>query len=313
MGDMSRSPQVSVLVDLRRVRANVLEISNRTGVPVIPVIKADAYGLGAGEVAEAIRDLAGTFCVFRPREVVDANLWERTARPAIAIGPPDLSMTAADYRAIHVRPAVSTVQQATALREADPLVCVDTGQQRFACPVAEVDAVIRAGDCREAFTHATSLEQVGKFRAAVAGKVGRVHAAGSALLGCREAWLDAVRPGLAVYEGAARVSAPLVEVRKTQGPAGYTGFASRFHGVMVAGYSNGLRPGPCVINGGPSRILEVGMQSAFVELRGDEKVGDEVVRLGDSLSEQRVAESWDTTPHEALLRLAGLGERHYRP
>ena len=309
---MSRSPQVSVSIDLRRVRANVLEISTRTRVPVIPVIKADAYGLGAGEVAEAVRDLVASFCVFRPQEAAEARLWERTARPAIAIGPPDPVMTAIDYCSLHVRPSVSRVQQATTLRAADPLVCVDTGQQRFASPVDQVEQVIRAGECREAFTHATSLEQVRNFRVAVSGKVSRMHAAGSALLDCPEAWLDAVRPGLAIYHGAVRVTAPLVEVRKTEGPAGYSGFVSRFHGVILAGYSNGLRPGPCLINGVRSHIREVGMQSAFIELRGDERTGDEVVLLGDSLMEQDVAEAWKTTPHEALLKLAGLGQRVYR-
>jgi alanine racemase len=103
-----------------------------------------------------------------------------------------------------------------------------------------------------------------------------------------------------------------VETRKTQGAAGYSGFTSRFHGVILAGYSNGLRPGPCLVNGRRSRIPEVGMQSAFVELQGDEKPGDEVVLLGDSLTEQDVAHAWNTTAHEALLRLTGMGPRSYR-
>ena len=308
---MSRSPSVNVSIDLRRVRANAEAIARETRVAMLAVIKADAYGLGAAQAAETIRDLVEAFCVFRPQEAIEAEVWDRTARTAIAIGPP-LSTNADDYRSAHVRPAVSTVSQASALRPARPLVCVDTGQQRFACPGDQAGEVIRAGGCEEAFTHATTLDQVRALRAAVEGKVGRLHAAGSSLLGQPEAWLDAVRPGLALYEGAARISTRLAEVRKTNGPAGYTGFTSTWHGVILAGYSNGLRPGPCLVNGRRSRILEVGMQSAFVETEAGDRAGDEVVLLGDGLSEQHVGDAWRTTPHEALLRMAGSGLRSYR-
>ena len=53
------------------------------------------------------------------------------------------------------------------------------------------------------------------------------------------------------------------------------------------------------------------MQSAFVELGPGDKAGDEVVLLGDGLTVYDVANAWGTTPHEALLRLANLGERRY--
>jgi alanine racemase len=139
-----------------------------------------------------------------------------------------------------------------------------------------------------------------------------MHAAGSSLLHEPSAWLDAVRPGLAIYQGAVRVSATLVEVRKSKGPAGYSGFEVPWHGVILAGYSNGLRTGPCLVNGQPSRILEAGMQSAFVEVQpGDQAGSSEVILLGDSLSEAEVGKAWGTTPHEALLRLAGAGIRSY--
>lgn len=308
---MTRSPHVTVSVDLRRVRANVQKIVDTTGVPLIAVIKADAYGLGAAEVAPAIRDLVATFCIFNLGEAAESRLWERTARPAITIGPPS-ALNPDDYHSLHVRPAVSGIEQAAALRAADPLLCVDTGQQRFACPIERIDAVLRAGGCDEAFTHATRVEQVRQLKSAAAAKVERLHAAGSSLLDCQEAWLDAVRPGLAIYRGAVRVSTPLVEVHRTHGPAGYTGFSSEFHGVILAGYSNGLRPGPCVVNGRPSRILEVGMQTAFVETDASHRPGDEVALLGDGLGEQDVAGAWGTTPHEALFRLASLGVRTYR-
>jgi alanine racemase len=188
---------------------------------------------------------------------------------------------------------------------------VDTGQQRFACPIEHVEEIIRDGLCTEAYTHAMTLGQVQMFRDAVGTRALRLHAAGSSLLGEPPAWLDAVRPGLALYRGAARVSTTLVETRKSTGPAGYSGFGAPYHGIILAGYSNGLRAGPCLVNGRASRILEVGMQSAFVETEPTDRAGDEVVLLGDSLAEQQIAPAWNTSPHECLVRLTGLGVREY--
>lgn len=306
---MARSPHVTVRVDLRMIRQNVERIARQTK-PVIAVVKADAYGLGADHIVPAIADLVDSFCVFGLAEAKALDPSGRAGKSCLAIGPPTLT-DPQEYLDAHARPAVFTVAQARELRHARPVLCVDTGQQRFACPAEDVAAVISAGGCDEAFTHATNLTQVRAFRQAVGGRVSRMHAAGSSLLGKPEALLDAVRPGLAMYRGAVRVSTPLVEVRKSSGPAGYTGFESPYHGVILAGYFHGLRPGPCLVNGRSARVLEVGMQSAFVQTDATDKVGDEVVVLGDSLTEQLVAGAWGTTPHEALARLTGLGTRQY--
>ena len=57
-------------------------------------------------------------------------------------------------------------------------------------------------------------------------------------------------------------------------------FASTHHGVILAGYSHALHPGPCLVNGRRSKMIEVGMQSAFVETSAQDRPGDEVVLLG---------------------------------
>src|SRR5947209_4239151 len=132
---MTPSRHVRVVVDLARVRANCQRIVEQTGVPVIAVVKADAYGLGAERVTAAIADLVDSFCMFHPDEAAAIDLWNRTGKPAIAIGPP-LWENASDYLAAHVRPAVSNAGQAHTFRDANPLLCVDTGQQRLGCPAA---------------------------------------------------------------------------------------------------------------------------------------------------------------------------------
>lgn len=310
MADMGPNAQVHVSIDLSRVRTNVEAIRQQTGVPVIAVVKADAYGLGIEPVTRTIADLVESWCVFSLAEAAGAKLAERTDKSSLMLGPGG-GEDVGDYVAQRVRPAVWDIERATKYQAADPVLSVDTGMQRFACPIEQIEAVIRAGSCKEAFTHATTVERARKLAELLRGRGFKLHAAGTSLLEEPDARLDAVRPGLAMYRGAARVCTRLVEARDARGPAGYSGFISPRHGVIVGGYSNGLRPGPCIVNGRRTRIVEVGMQSAFVELEARDPVGDEVVLLGDGLSEAEVAAEWKTSPHEALLRLCGCGIRGY--
>ena len=85
--------------------------------------------------------------------------------------------------------------------------------------------------------------------------------------------------------------------------------------MIRAGYRNGLRPGPCRVGEGSSRVLEVGMQSAFVECGPADRVGDDVVLLGGDAggpTEAAVAAAWGVSPQEVLVRLAAAGPRRYR-
>jgi len=303
------SVHVSVRVNLSRIRANVEAVRAKVRVPVLAVVKADAYGLGNKTVASAICDQVDRFCFFSFEEAATANLWESLGKASITLGPP--TADPASYRQFHIRPAVGTVQDARRLRDADPILSVDTGMQRFGCPLEDIEQVLAAGHCREAMTHATRAEQAILLAEQLGGRGLLLHAASSSLLDCPEARLDAVRPGIALYRGAARVSIPLLETHDSTGPAGYTGFTTPRHGVILAGYSHGLRPGPCRVNGRPSRVIEVGMQSAYVECGPGDRPGDEVVLLGDSLTEDAVAAVWGTTPHAAMFYLVGMGRREF--
>jgi alanine racemase len=301
------------LVDRTRIRSNVLAVRAKAGVAVLPVIKSDAYGHGAVEVVEAIKDVSDGFCVFSLEEARSIDLGMLTIKPGRTLSPPQVDQVEL-YLRHGVRPAVTTVEQARALREARPILCVDTGMQRFACPPEQIDAVIKAGDIKEAFTHATRVEHAEKLVELLGNRGMTLHAAATALLDEARARLDAVRPGWAIYRGAARVATHLVEVHDARGPAGYTGFttSTNRHGVILMGYSSGLHPGPCSVNGERRRVIEVGMQSAFVEIGPADRVGDEVVLLGDGVTETDVASAWGGSPQEALTTLARSGRRTYR-
>lgn len=307
------SSHVRVQIDMERIVRNTREVADRAGVPLWAVIKADAYGLGAARIAAALAELVEGFCVFRLEEAEEIDLWNLTQKPAIAIGPPS-TLDPLRWLAAHVRPAVSTIEQAAALQSAQPLLCVDTGMQRFACPPEQMDAVLSAREITEAFTHATKVEQAQRLAELTAGRDLKIHSAATSLLDKAEALQDAVRPGLALYRGAVTVKTTLAESRKSAGAIGYTHWSNEvgFHGAILAGYSHGLRPGPVMINGRRQRIMEVGMQSAYVTLDAADRAGDAVLLLGEGLVEAEIAFAWGVTPHHALMVMARMGERTYR-
>ena len=298
-----RSPHVTVQIDLDRVRASAEQIRATTGVRLIAVIKADAYGLGAERVADALSDVADEFAYFALAEA------RALRRPGLILGP--IGGPAQEHIDLRVRPAVSTGEQLREYAAAKPVLHIDTGMQRFGCRPDRVDDLLLAHDVAEAFTHTTSPDGAAMLRDLCAGRVDTIHAAATSLLETPDAWLDAVRPGLALYRGAVRVTTRIVDVHDVSGPVGYGGFQATRVGVILAGYSHYLRPAPVLINGRPQRILECGMQTSYVSVDARDRGGDEVTLLGGPLTEQQVATDAQTRPHEVLCRYTAIGERRF--
>ena len=301
---------VTAHIDLNRIRENAADIRRRTRVEVLAVVKSDAYSLGAERLVEALCDVVDGFCVFVLKEAVDAGIYRRTGKKTLCLGPPE-SMNPDDYHRQLITPAVSDREHAILLKSAHPALCVDTGMQRFACVADQVEATLNAGDIHEAFTHGTKPEHATKLKEVVSNRVSRLHAAGSALLDEPSAWFSAVRPGMALYEGAIRLTTSLAEVHDATGPAGYSGFVAPRFGVILMGYSHGLRPGSVMINGELRRILEIGMQSAFVEAATSDRTGDRVELINDTLTPQAIAQDWKTSPQEVLVTLCKTARRDY--
>ncbi|MCG3126146.1 MAG: Alanine racemase [Phycisphaerae bacterium] len=302
-----RSRHVSARVDLDRIRASAERIRASTGVELLAVVKADAYGLGAIRVADALAAVVDEFAYFSIDEAREVG------RPGLVIGPADGE--AAWHQELGVRPCVASVEQARRYASIGCALSVDTGMQRFGCPDGQIDEILAAagGAIDEAMTHTARPEGARRLRELLGGRSMKLHAASSALLDTPDAWLDAVRPGVALYRGALRVSARLESVRQTHGPAGYTRFHCPRVGVILAGYSNFLREGPAVINGRRQQILEVGMNSSYVSVDAHDRVGDEVVLLGDELPEAVLAGFYCTREHEILCRYGAMGPRTYAP
>lgn len=298
-----RTKHITVQIDLDRVRASAEEIGRRTRVAVVAVVKADAYGLGALRVCDAISSAVNEFAYFYASEAREVG------RGGLVIGPPD--GTPDDYRELRLRPTIGTIADAERFRGMPIAVNIDTGMQRFGCEPDEIERIAACASIPEYHTHAASIEQVRKLVELCEGRKGRRMAASSSLISEPSAWLDGVRPGVSLYRGAMRVSSRIVAVRDLTGPAGYTRFESRRVGIMLGGYSNHLQSAPVLVNGRRQMMLEVGMNTCFVSLDPADKVGDEVVLLGDGLSEADVAKHLSIREHEVLCRYGSSGNRVY--
>ncbi len=299
-----RSKHIAVTIDLDRIRTTAEEIRAKTGVPLIAVVKADAYGLGAVRVADVLAPVVDDFAYFTLDEA------RALGRPGLVMGPPDGEP--GEYRELQLRASVGNRAEAARFVGLPVAINVDTGMQRFGCHPEELDDLLACCSAREVFTHAvdaSSAELLGSLRK---GRPLIMHAAATSLLGCPQAWLDAVRPGLALYAGAVRVTGQLMTARDTRGPIGYTRFERRHVGVMQCGYANGLRVATVIINGRRQRVLEVGMNTCLVSVDRSDRPGDEVVLLGDGLTEAELGAELGVRPHEVLCRYTELGVRRYQ-
>jgi len=298
-----RSEHVLVTIDLERVRAAAENIKARTRVPLIAVVKSDAYGLGAVRVTDALAAVADDFAYFDLREA------RAVGRPGLVLGPPQGEPD--DHRELGLRPTIGNRAEASRYAGVPVAVELDSGMQRFGCAPDELDDLVRRCRSDEIYTHTCGLRGAEILRAVASGR-GRLHAASTSLLDEPRAWLDSVRPGLALYRDALRVTAPLVTVRETSESIGYTGFAAPRVGVILAGYSHGVRPGPVLISGREQQVLEVGMNTSFVSVDRADRVGDEVLLVGRELPPAVLAKHFHCREHEILCRYCGMGRRRYR-
>ena len=298
-----RSPHITVTVSLDCIRESAQQIRTRTGVRLMAVIKADAYGLGAAQVSAALEDIADEFAFFSVHEARELG------RPGLVLGP--VCASPAEYAELGLRPTIATRAEADEFAKMPVAINLDTGMQRFGCSAEDLPDIVAHSQASEIYTHANDVVAVQRLRAIAGGFGVPLHAASTSLLDVPATWLDAIRPGLALYRGSVRVTTRLITVREPSGPAGYTRFTCPRVGVLLGGYANLLMPGPVVINGRRQRLLEIGMNTSFVSVAPGDKVGDEVVLLGYELDETELAQILHVRPHEVLCRYCRMGVRQY--
>jgi alanine racemase len=222
-------------IDLGALQRNAAAIAQRARAPLLPMIKADAYGLGAIPVARVLEPLDpwgyGVATILEGLELRAAGI----TRPIIVFTPLALDELG-DVRAAGLTPSLGHAASIEGWRSDGGgawHLAIDTGMSRAGVRWDEVDGLrgaIAACPPEGAFTHFHSAElndgsvdrQEQRFRDAIAALPERpriLHAENSAALARREQsrW-DCVRPGIFLYgvgsgEGALLNPDPVVHVR----------------------------------------------------------------------------------------------------
>jgi alanine racemase len=202
-------------VDLGALVRNARAVEQRAGVPIIPMVKADAYGLGAVPVAQALEKLQpyafGIATIDEGEELRDAGI-----DAPIIVFTPLLRDEYRDARLLGLTPSLGTeseIEEWTRDGSAYHL-SIDTGMSRAGVQWREVSSlrkVVAERVPEGAFTHFHSPElnngsmdeQEQRFRDAIAElpvrpKTLHTDASAAIVIHGKSEW-DAIRPGVFLY------------------------------------------------------------------------------------------------------------------
>jgi len=263
-------------VDLGALVRNARALGRHAGVPLMPMVKADAYGLGAVPVARALESLDpiafGVATIDEGRELRSSGITRR-----ILIFSPARPDDLAAIRAAGMTPTLASREgiEAWVAGGGGPWqLAIDTGMHRAGAGWDALDPLldtVRAHPPDGAFTHFHSSElddgslerQEERFRAAVARLPARprvLHTQNSAaIVRCTPSPWDCVRPGVFLYgvgsgpkaaiqpEPVAHLRARIVELRDVAAgesvsyDATWTAPTRRRIATIPCGYADGLR------------------------------------------------------------------------
>ncbi len=200
-------------IDHSAIQSNWRWLAERAGVPAGAAIKADGYGLGARETAEALIDVGCRDFFVSTWAEADAlgNLPESVSLVVLhGVGSDD---TQAPLR-LPARPCLNTVEQVARWKQIAPErpcdVMIDTGMNRLGLRPTEIgaldglliDTLHSHLACADEDTPMNEM-QLERFRAvASAVPATRYSLANSAGIGLgRDYSFDLVRPGISIYGG----------------------------------------------------------------------------------------------------------------
>jgi len=232
-------------IDLGALQRNGAAMARRAGVPLLPMVKADAYGLGVAAAVRALDPLNpwgyGVATIAEGEELRQLGV----TKP-VAIFTPLLDHELTRARSARLTPTLGFPGEIDAWKKAGGgtwHLSIDTGMSRAGIPWREVHAIRHLTELlppEGAFTHFHSAElddgtlevQEARFREAIAALPSRprlLHTANSAAIARqgRSAW-DLVRPGIFLYgvgsgrsaaiqpENVVNLRAPIVEIRNLE-------------------------------------------------------------------------------------------------
>lgn len=341
-----------VEVDLDALVRNARRFQALMDVPLLPMVKADGYGLGAEAVARALEPL-------EPWGYGIATVEEGAALRRAGIARPLLLCTPLYPQVLHgcqmwgLRPSIGSVAMLEAWQAAGggPFhLAVDTGMSRSGVPWHDEGSwealralLPRAEGFEGMYTHFHSpesdpasceiqLDRLMRCQQALGVRPPLLHAASSAAPAASA--LDLARPGLFLYgarageaqpEPVAGVEARVVSVRRLRAGdsvsygATWTASAATTIATVAIGYADGLpialsSTGRMLLRGEVVRIAgRVTMDLTMVDAGDlDVQVGDVATIIGGALTLDALAAAAGTTPYQVLTALGPRLPRHYR-
>lgn len=337
-----------LIVDLNALSANFHALARTGGAPVHPVVKADAYGLGAAAVARKLMtEGAEAFFVARLAEG-EALRQTLGSRPAIYVldgcGPSDVLR----LQAARLRPVLSAPEQIRRWLASDGGPCalhIDTGMNRLGVrpedapdPFPGLEMVLSHLACADDPYDAMNAAQRSAFELVSRRYPGTIRSfanSGGCFLGPDYAF-DALRPGISLYGGGpegrtddrlkpvAALRADLLQVREV--PAGESvGYARGFVapqpmtiGIAGVGYADGVlratSPAGRVWVGGERRPIvgRISMDLLAVDVTGLKvTAGDRIEFFGPHHPIDDAAADAGTIAYELLTSVGARVPRVY--
>ena len=316
------------VINLSAIRHNARLVRSMIGDRFFyAVVKADGYGHGAVEGANALRDLVDCFCVSLEDEGAALRVGG-VYKPVLVLTPP-LDMADAEKMAFYgLTPTVGNMQSAHLVKGQNCHIAINTGMNRYGCNSQELKAVLNvlpAGSVKGVFTHlyaAHNAQHSGRQLRAFKNEAAviachspdalcHVSASGGILRG-DDYLLDGVRCGLMLYgyapygfrkvglEKALKVYARLAQ--STQAVGGGIGYNiadkrySRLHTYRL-GYADGF-----------SRGVPLGEKTLCMDAFISK---DEKELLPVMTDAEAYAERCGTIPYEVLCSVTRRSERVY--
>jgi alanine racemase len=312
------------------------------------VVKADAYGLGAGRVARALAEAgARTFFVAVAEE--GAALREALGPgPAILVFSGHMQGDTPLIRDAGLVPMLNSVEQLTRHFEALPGhpfgMQLDTGMNRLGMEPGEWaavrDIVLPAGPvllmshlaCADEPGHAMNTRQLALFGEMTAGvDAPRSFAATGGILLGPEYHFDVTRPGVGLYGGlpfeearpVVRLTLPVVQLRDLAPgeTAGYGNAWTATRPARIATISGGYADGLIRAMGGRAQVFagdtacpvvgRVSMDLITVDVTHLDEAPDALDILGPHQGIDRLAEAAGTIGYEILTSLGPRYARRY--
>lgn len=342
-----------LIIDPQAIVANwrALDALSPPHVETAAVVKADAYGCGAGTIGPALaRAGVRTFFVALPAE--GAALREAVGpAPAIYVLGGFARSEAPLFHASDLRPVLNSAEQLSAWTGSCPgaaaAVQLDTGMNRLGMEESETPPLPTDGSIRLVMSHLacaddpahplnrTQLEQFRRFakRLGSTGAVFSLAATGGILLGS-DFHFDLTRAGIGLYGGlpfkgarpAVQLSLPVLQVRDLAvgEVVGYGATWTARRPSRIATLSGGYADGLIRALGNRARAFHRGQPAPFVGRVSMDLVtldvtdlpdldsGDVVELLGPHQTIDQLAECAGTIGYEILTSLGTRYRRRYR-